>query len=205
MKKHLLAVVSSILLLIMSCNQFATGKEINSTSVKIGYIDKESLLFQMPEITQINDSIMKAQSAYQLQYKEYEQELLSKTEFLTQNRETLSNNMLMLKAKEIEDIKQYMQYLQQIAQEDMTILQMKLIEPIEKKIDEAIEAVGKENGFTYITKVRWDEYIPSVRPDLSPILLNHYDITPNVAKGEKLFIPTGEDVMPLVKQKLQIP
>lgn len=203
MKKYQLAVVLS--LLIMCCNQFATGKETNSANVKIGYIDKESLLFQMPEMAKINDSIMKAQNAYQLQYKQYEQELLAKTEFLTMNKNALSNNMLMLKAKEIEDLKQYMQYLQQIAQEDMTILQMKLIEPIEKKIDEAIEVVGKENGFTYITKVRWDDYLPSVRPDLSPVLLNHYDISPNMAKGEKLFIPTGEDVMPLVKQKLQLP
>ena len=190
-----------LLLLLISFPSFSAQKD----EIKIGYIDKEALLVQMPEITKVNDSIMKAQSSYQQQYQLYEQELAQKTKYLTKNRETMSNNMLMLKAKEIDDLKQYMQYLMQIAQEDMVILQGRLLEPIEKKIDEAIEAVGKENGFTYITNVRWDQYIPSAIPNARPILMNHYDITPNTAKGEKLFIPTGEDVMPLVKQKLQIP
>ena len=205
MKRTYLSVVFTLLML-LSFSMHATSKEATTPSkVRIGYIDKEALLFQMPEITQVNDSIMKAQSSYQQQYLQYEQELSLKTEYLTKNRGVMSDNMLMLKAKEIEDIKQYMQYIQQIAQEDMTILQMKLLEPIEKKIDEAIEAVGVEYGFTYITKVRWDDYMPSVLPGTRPILINHYDISPNVGKGEKLFIPTGEDVMPLVKQKLQIP
>ena len=190
-----------LLLLLISFPSSSAQKD----EIKIGYIDKEALLVQMPEIIKVNDSIMKAQSSYQQQYQLYEQELAQKTEYLTKNRETMSNNMLMLKAKEIDDLKQYMQYLMQIAQEDMVILQGLLLEPIEKKIDEAIEAVGKENGFTYITNVRWDQYIPSAIPIARPILINHYDITPNTAKGEKLFIPTGEDVMPLVKQKLHIP
>lgn len=142
-----------LLLLLISFPSFSAQKD----EIKIGYIDKEALLVQMPEIIKVNDSIMKAQSSYQQQYQLYEQELAQKTEYLTKNRETMSNNMLMLKAKEIDDLKQYMQYLMQIAQEDMVILQGLLLEPIEKKIDEAIEAVGKENGFTYITNVRWDQ------------------------------------------------
>ena len=106
-----------LLLLLISFPSFSAQKD----EIKIGYIDKEALLVQMPEIIKVNDSIMKAQSSYQQQYQLYEQELAQKTEYLTKNRETMSNNMLMLKAKEIDDLKQYMQYLMQIDKEDMVI------------------------------------------------------------------------------------
>lgn len=178
----------------------------NAAEMKYGYLDKEALLSQMPEMKVINDSLLKLHDFYQTQLMLMEQERANKLQNLLNNQTILTENMRYLKEKEIKEIIQNMQLLEQIASQDIWEISKQLLTPIEKRIDEAVISVAKEYGFTYIAKVRWDDVIPAIKDYLKPFRSIHYTPTPNInTNSERMFItPMGEDVMPLVKEKLQI-
>ena len=106
-------------------------------------------------------------------------------------KEDLTENLLLLKQKEINDLSQNIQFLQQIALQDLNIAEQNLKAPIEQKIDSVINLIGKKHQFTYITKTRWED----------PITKQHFDIYPS-NPTDIVITPTGEDILPLAQEKL---
>ncbi len=167
-------------------------KDAESTKqIKIGYLDKEALMAQMPEMTIVRDSLLKMQNSYAMLYQQMEEERTRKIEELIKMKEYLSENLLLLKQKEINDLSQNLQFLQQIALQDINIAEQNLTTPIEQKIDSVVDLIGKEQQFTYITKVRWED----------PITKQHFDIYPS-DPTDIPFTPTGENILSIVKERL---
>lgn len=167
-------------------------KDAESTKhIKIGYFDKEALMAQMPEMTIVRDSLLKMQNSYAMLYQQMEEERTRKIEELIKMKEYLTENLLLLKQKEINDLSQNLQFLQQIALQDINIAEQNLTTPIEQKIDSVVDLIGKEQQFTYITKVRWED----------PITQQHFDIYPS-DPTDIPFTPTGENILSIVKERL---
>lgn len=163
----------------------------NAKQVKIGYLDKEALMAQMPEMALVQDSLRKMQSSYEALYQQMEEEKSRKIEEIVKTKDYLTENLLMLKQKEINDLSQNMQYLLQIAIQDLKIAEQNLVLPLHQKIDSVINIIAEEHDFTYITKVRWED----------PITKQHFDIYPSNPM-DIVIIPTGENIMPLAQEKL---
>ena len=97
------------------------------------------------------------------------------------NAKTLTELSRTAKEQEIQGLAERIQNFQQLAQEQMAKTQEDLLAPIITKIQNAVQAVGKE-GFTYI-----------------------FAATPNFGQGALLYMAdNSEDVLPLVKKKLGI-
>lgn len=163
----------------------------SAKQVKIGYLDKEALMAQMPEMALVQDSLRKMQSSYEALYQQMEEEKSRKIEEIVKTKDYLTENLLMLKQKEINDLSQNMQYLSQIAIQDLKIAEQKLVLPLHQKIDSVINIIAEEHAFTYITKVRWED----------PITKQHFDIYPS-NPTDIVITPTGENIMPLAQEKL---
>ena len=98
------------------------------------------------------------------------------------NAKTLTELSRTAKEQEIQGLAERIQNFQQLAQEQMAKTQEDLLAPIITKIQNAVQAVGKEGGFTYI-----------------------FAATPNFGQGALLYMAdNSEDVLPLVKKKLGI-
>ena len=78
----------------------------NAKQVKIGYLDKEALMAQMPEMALVQDSLRKMQSSYEALYQQMEEEKSRKIEEIVKTKDYLTENLLMLKQKEINDLSQ---------------------------------------------------------------------------------------------------
>ena len=163
----------------------------SAKQVKIGYLDKEALMAQMPEMALVQDSLRKMRSSYEALYQQMEEEKTRKIEEVVKTKDYLTENLLMLKQKEINDLSQNMQYLLQIAIQDLKIAEQKLVLPLHQKIDSVINIIAEEHAFTYITKVRWED----------PITKQHFDIYPS-NPTDIVITPTGENIMPLAQEKL---
>ena len=169
---------------ILSANaQNAKTKE-GADSIKIGYIDKELLVMQLPEMRLVQDSLTKVENSYASLYQQMETDRSSKIEELIKMKESVTENMLLLKQKEINDLSQNMQFLEKIALQDYQIIRQNLEAPLHQKVDSILEVIGMEYNFTYITKVRW--------------------IDPITQKPIEIMVPTGENVMPIAQEKLGI-
>lgn len=125
------------------------GSGVNAQT-KIGYIDAETILYLMPEAAKI-DSLVQL----------YQRDTVGK-EFNSlmatyQFKDSIYRDSLRVPAtvreqtgKELAQLTQTLQNWQQIAQEATQNKQSQLLAPVMRKIQEAIQAVAKEKGYTYV-------------------------------------------------------
>ncbi|MGK2860402.1 MAG: OmpH family outer membrane protein [Chitinophagaceae bacterium] len=140
-KLKMLAVVAGLL--------FA-GSGINAQT-KIGYIDAETILYLMPEAAKI-DSLVRLYQEDTVG-KEYSSLLATYTYKDSIYRDSLHPAPSAVKeqiGKELGQLVQTLQNWQQIAQEAVQNKQSQLLAPVMKKIQDAINAVAKEKGYTHV-------------------------------------------------------
>lgn len=160
-------------LLVIFCSVLSVG--YSQVNAKLGYIDSNELLEMMPG----KDSIQKVLQDYgkmlenqlQTMYAEYQ----TKVQDYQTNSATMSDIIRQTKEKELADLETRIQTFQQQADTDLQDKQAQLLQPLLDKAKNAITAVAKENGYTYIF---------------------------DVGTGAFLYYETGDNILPKVKAKL---
>jgi outer membrane protein len=169
--KNILKSLLVVAVLLSSVSLFAQN-------TKFGHINVNELISLMPE----RDN---AQGALQTYAQELESELgimqkefeAKYTEYL-QAESTLNDVIKASKQEELQSMQVRIQEYQQNAEQSYAKKEAELLQPILDKANEAIQQVGKENGYTYIF---------------------------DASSGVVVFISeNSNDVLPLVKTKLGI-
>lgn len=148
-------------------------------SLKFGVINSQEVISKMPERDSAEAKLMKLRNELSSQIETLQVELNQKMQAYVQGRDKMADLVRQNKEKELQDLQQRVQEYAQNAEAELSKQQGVLLKPIVEKINEAIKAVGKANGFAYI----FDTAIPS---------LAYYDTTLAV------------DVLPLVVKQLGI-
>jgi len=137
-----------VLLAVMGLLAFVSHAQ--TAAVKVGYADVDYIFNQMPEQKQIDTDLKSLQTQLKNQidtkYQDYQKKL--------QDYQANLNNMIdAVRAnteRELVQMQQNIEKLQQDAQTTVQTKQSQLMEPVFKKVGKAIEDVAKENGFTFI-------------------------------------------------------
>ena len=123
---------------------------VKAQSLKIGHVDSGAIMEIMPERTKIEQDIQayaaELQAELQAMYAEYQ----NKIQDYQANQATLSNLIRQSKEKEIVDLETRISEFQASADMAMQNKQLELLNPLIEKVQNAVNAVGKEKGFTYI-------------------------------------------------------
>lgn len=153
-----------------------------SAQSKIGYISVDQAVSIMPEIGRIDTALQKFQTdslnstlASLVQEYRYKDSILTKTD--------TSKMPASVKAQyhqDIENLAYQVQNWNQISQQVLQNKQAQLLQPLYKKINDAIHAVAKENGYGYV--ITMDALIVAPPSD---------DILPLVAKKLGVKLPAG--------------
>lgn len=147
----------------------------SQVNAKLGYIDSNELLEMMPGKDSVQNILQNygktLENQLQAMYGEYQ----TKLQDYQNNSNTMSDIIRQTKEKELVDLETRIQTFQQQADVDLQNKQMELLQPILDKAKNAINAVAKENGYTYIM---------------------------DVGTGAFLYYEKGDNIMPLVKAKL---
>lgn len=127
------------------------SSNVSMAQTKIGYIDAEAVLYLMPEVAKI-DSLVRQ---YQIDTvaKEYSSLLQTYQYKDSIYRDSVHPAPAAVKAqigKELAELVPTLQNWQQIAQEAVQNKQNQLLAPVMRKINDAINAVAKEKGYTYV-------------------------------------------------------
>lgn len=140
-------VKKSCLLLIVL---FFVFSEKGFAQQKYGHINSSDILDAMPEYKQMNTTIegKKKQYAYQLQkmYEDYQRKTKEVNDYGISMMEAVREERL----KEIDSLQQAISGFEGSAQGEVEKLQMKLMKPLNDKYLKVVQAVAKENGYTYI-------------------------------------------------------
>ena len=141
---------------------------------KIGFISLQELIPTMPEYRKADTALNDYQQALAQNFDDMKREYYEQDSLLN-SKDTVkyTKAQLELKKKNMGEMMVKLQGFQQQSQQLMQQKQQDLIAPIQKKALETVQAVAKENGFTYI-----------------------------FTKEALLVSPPAEDILPLVKKKL---
>lgn len=146
---------------------------------KYGHVNSGNLLQQLPEVTKADEALKIIQDSFQNIEKGlldiFEKEYVA---FVKQaNAGELPKLQIQKKQQEFQAKEEEIKSLRNKAQLEMITKRQVLLDPIIQKMQDAVDEVAKEKGFTYI-----------------------FDI----ASGALLFANESEDIEPLVKAKLGI-
>ncbi len=149
----------------------------SQATLKLGHIDSNQILSLMPETDSLQQELKNYADYLDQQMSDMAMEYQKKVKDYQDNAATMSDLIRQTKEKEITDLQARIQAFQQSADQDLQSKQSELFNPLIEKVKNAIDEVGRENGYTYI-----------------------FDI----GASSVLFFENGDDVLPLVKKKLGI-
>jgi outer membrane protein len=143
---------------------------------KFAVVSVNDLITSMPETKKADTAMNDYQNALAQNYDDMRREF-SEQDSLLSSKDTAkyTKAQLELKRKNLGDLYQKMMTFQQQAQQMAQQKNQELLAPIQRKAVEAIQAVAKENGYTYV-----------------------------FVKEQLLVSPPSEDIINLVKKKLGI-
>ncbi|RKR82559.1 periplasmic chaperone for outer membrane proteins Skp [Mucilaginibacter gracilis] len=167
--KKLLKVV-----LVAGCMLF-TGNMIANAQSKIGHVNFNAIIDQMPDTKVISAQLQAYQKTFIDQLTVMQSELQVKANAYDTQKATMTDAVRQLKEGELQDIQKRMQDYQTTAGQKVDAKKEELGKPLFDKVRLAISAVAKEKGYGYVI---------------------------DSSQNELLVAPDGDDLMAAVKLKL---
>lgn len=149
--------IALILLLIAPMSVFAQ---------KFGHIKSQEILSIMPDYTKAQNDIKAMEKQYMDEIQRASDELNKKYAAFQEEQANLPQNIKDRRMKELQELNEKGMQFQQDAQQQLNQSWMQMLEPIAKKIDDAIKTVGQEGGYIYIFDLN-STNIPYVSETLS--------------------------------------
>ena len=146
-----------------------------SAQSKIGYINTDELIGAMPEAAKANQELEQFKKDLGQQYQDMVDDFNNKDSIFSRDSAKLSPSLKEIKRSELMSLYQKVSGWQQQGQELFQQEAQKKAAPLRDKALEAIKAVAKENGYSYIL-------------DINSVIVG----------------PPGDDVINLAKKKLGI-
>lgn len=153
------------------------GTAMAQKTVKLGHINSTDLMQIMPGVEEAQATLKKEVDELQNTMKTMQTELEQRYNEYLGKKDQMSDLIRQTKENELQDMGNRIQQFQENAQTQLQNREQELMKPIIDKAKKAIEDVAKENGYTYI----FDSGV-----------------------GALLYDGGGDDIMPLVKKKLNL-
>ncbi len=165
------------IVIFLACTLLTGSVVFGQSSLKIGWITSSDLLQSMPEKAKADSDIAKYARSFQDQIDIMMKEYQTKGQQYQAGEKTMTDAMKEVRMKEIQDLQNRIESTQQSAQEKLQQKKQDVYAPILDKADKAIKAVAKEKNYDYI----FDQ-----------------------SGGTLLYGREGDNILPLVKQRLGI-
>lgn len=175
-----------VLLVVLAAAALTTQAQTTPTaSTKIGYADVDYIFSQMPEFKQIQTELKSTETQLRNQIEGKAKEFQTKLADYNANINNMLDAVRANTERELRQLQENLEKLQQDAQTTIQNKQNQLMEPVYKKVGNAIADVAKENGFTFVLNQQiggldvilyGDE-----KMDVSDLVLKKLGVTPKPA------------------------
>jgi outer membrane protein len=126
------------------------GLGVNAQNFKLGYTNIEFILQNLPDSKDIQAKLSVEKGQYEKLYQEKLADAQKLLEDYQKNGASMSAVIKADKEKTLQNKQNELQELQQNSEAALQKKQQDLIEPVMTKIQTAIDAVAKENGYTFV-------------------------------------------------------
>ena len=176
MKKIKLCTLS--LLILFSSTSAFSQNITNITENTVAYINSDEILEAFPERQQATEQLLILSNEYKKELELMQNEYNKKYSDYITYQGSLAENIKLRRMQELTELENRMQEFMEMAQKDIELQEKDKLEPLRKRIKDAIHAVGIERNYTII-----------------------YDLADS---GIAFLSPRAVDANPYVKQKLGI-
>ncbi len=137
--------IALLLLMVLPMGVFAQ-------TLKFGHINSSEVIMAMPEYTKAMDDLKALEKKYTDELQRINEEFTKKYQEFQQavQKDSLPQNILERRQKELSEMAQRQEQFQQEAQQGMEKSQNDLMAPIYQKLDKAIKAVGDAENAVYV-------------------------------------------------------
>ncbi|MBP5419353.1 MAG: OmpH family outer membrane protein [Bacteroidales bacterium] len=126
------------------------GLQASAQTMKFAHIETQKFMSELPEYIAATKTLQEEAKKLEDQLTVMRNDLQAKYQDYIQNRDSLPDLIRATREKEIQDADQRIQSYTQMAQQSLSQKEQQLLQPLQEKVTNAIEAVGKEQGFVYI-------------------------------------------------------
>lgn len=160
-------------LIILIISTGILGSSTTAKAQKIGYISADDIIQLMPEAATVQKELNQYQQSLYQDAQDKQNSFNQELQKFIKDSATMSPSLKEVKRDDLQKQSQELAGQQQSIQNQFEQKRQELSLPIQKKLQAAIEAVAKENGYTYI-----------------------------MPKEALIVMPPGDDIGPLVMKKL---
>jgi len=140
----------TIALLIVAGLFVANPAQSQAQELRIGVVDANLILFQMPELTTVTDALEGFTSRKRREYAEMEANFVRARERFEETAAVLQEEARTARQQELAQMQRNLQQFQMEYQQELLSRQEALVEPIRTKVTNAINEVSKKLGLTYV-------------------------------------------------------
>lgn len=123
---------------------------LSAQSFKMGLVDFDSVFAAMPETAEAQKQLQETSEKYKAEYEKLNDEVKRLYAEFEKLPETEPAAIKERRAREISDYTVKIQQFEATAGEELNKMQMDLMNPIQQKIVQAVESVGREGNFSLI-------------------------------------------------------
>ncbi len=134
-----------ILLAVVTSLSFATQAQL-----KIGYTNIDLIVSQLPETRAAQNEFESFETKLGQQFQAKQQEFQAKQQQAEQTASTLTEQQLAALQSELEEMYNGIEQFRTEADQSLSRKRNELLQPAYDKVQNAIEEVAKENGYTYV-------------------------------------------------------
>lgn len=144
----------------------------SAQSLKIGLVDTNEIISKLPDTAAAQTKINETSKKYDEEYAKLQEEMKRLYDEITNMKEDEPQAIKDRKMQQFQEYQQKMQQFEQSAMQDLQKIQQELMAPIEKKVRDAIEAVGREGSFSMIQEkaAQLVFYYASPVEDVTPLV-----------------------------------
>lgn len=154
--------IALLLLLIAPMSVFAQ---------KFAHFKSMDIIPAMPEYTKAQTDIQALQKQYEDEIKRASDEFNKKFAEYQQEQKTLPQNIQERRQKELQELSDKGMQFQQDAQQQLQKAYADMMEPIYKKLEDAVKAIGAAGGYTYVFDLNRTD-IPYINDTMSKDVTN---------------------------------
>ncbi len=171
--KNISSIIIALIIVITSFAGYSQNK------FKFGHIDSNELISIMPERESAQAELQSYANQLEEQLATMQKEFESKYNTYLQQEGALNEVVKETKQKELQDLQARIQEFSVNAQDKYQMKEAELLQPIIDRANEAIQKVGKDNGYTYIFDVGVGAvvYFSSDSEDILPLVKAELGIT----------------------------
>lgn len=129
---------------------FCVGFVAQAQDVKIGYTNVELIMDMMPEMERIGADVQDYQSQLQTNIQTKAADFQKQVQTYQQAAQTMTEEARATKEQNLQKLQQELQKYEQDAQVSYQRKLQELLEPVQTKVFNAINAVAAENNYTHI-------------------------------------------------------